>query len=166
MDEKRIKMLTKGLQAYKRKGKALIEILKKVRIDIPSSTAPVNATAAPKVAGGIEVVPTVMVGTANGTAMPSTTLSPPTKVQVSKVPMGGEKREKRKEKKKSVTIKAWCKARPNHQLLAHIKMVNRLRSEALKAQEDHQAKINHFQKEKAIEVDRLTREKAVETRVL
>ncbi|EHA8587378.1 hypothetical protein COCNU_scaffold002016G000020 [Cocos nucifera] len=53
-----------------------------------------------------------------------------------------------------------------HQLLAHIKMMNHLRSEALKAQEDHQAKVSHLQEEKAIEVDHLSKEKAIEIKAL
>ncbi|EHA8587630.1 hypothetical protein COCNU_scaffold002859G000020 [Cocos nucifera] len=49
-----------------------------------------------------------------------------------------------------------------HQLLAHIKTINHLRSKALKAQEDHQAEVSHLQKENAVEVDCLIKEKAIE----
>ncbi|EHA8587910.1 hypothetical protein COCNU_scaffold003553G000040 [Cocos nucifera] len=45
-------------------------------------------------------------------------------------------------------------------------MVNHLRLEALKAQEDHQAKVSCLQKEKAAKVNRLTRDKAAEVGVL
>ncbi|EHA8588729.1 hypothetical protein COCNU_scaffold006509G000010 [Cocos nucifera] len=41
-------------------------------------------------------------------------------------------------------------------------MVNHLRLEVLKAQEDHQAKVSHLHEEKATEVDRLIKEKAAE----
>ncbi|EHA8586346.1 hypothetical protein COCNU_scaffold000192G000040 [Cocos nucifera] len=73
----------------------------------------VDATTAPKVAGGDKVVPTTEVGVADGAIVPSTSSSPLAKIQVLELLMGGEQKEKRKEKKKSVTIKVQCKAHPS-----------------------------------------------------
>ncbi|KAG1362629.1 putative ensconsin-like [Cocos nucifera] len=173
---------------------------KKARVDILSSATPANATATPKVADGVEVIPTAEVGTTDGAIVPPTSTSPPAEVQVLELPIGGEKREKKKEKKKLAIVKIRCKAQPiesndgnedlkenffynrniirdlvdkfalpevlGHQLLAHIKMVNCLRSEALKAQKDHQVEVNRLQEEKATEVYHLTKEKDVEVRIL
>ncbi|EHA8586681.1 hypothetical protein COCNU_scaffold000730G000010 [Cocos nucifera] len=52
-----------------------------------------------------------------------------------------------------------------HQILAHIKMMHHLRSEALKAQEDLQAKVDRLQ-EKTVEADHLIKEKVVEVKGL
>ncbi|KAG1347995.1 hypothetical protein COCNU_06G018240 [Cocos nucifera] len=94
MDTKAVEMLAKRLQDHKRKEKAPGEGSKKARVDIPSSMASVNVTIAPKVVDGIEVVLTVEVGVTDGAAVPPTSSSPSTEVQVLELPVGGEKREK------------------------------------------------------------------------
>ncbi|EHA8586386.1 putative ensconsin-like [Cocos nucifera] len=179
-------MLAKGLQAHKRKGKAPGEGSKRARVDIPSSVTPTNATTALKVADGIKVVPTVEVDATGGAVVPPTSSSPPTKVQVSELPIEGEKREKREkediiidkyalpevvdkiadfdyEQRTWDSFKAFLEL--DHQLLVHIEMVNHLRSKVLKAQEDHQAAVSRLQEEKATEVDHLIKKKATKVGV-
>ncbi|KAG1365011.1 hypothetical protein COCNU_12G000110 [Cocos nucifera] len=112
MDVQAVEMLTKGLHAGKRKGKAPGEGSKKVRIDSSSSVAPTSATATFEIAESTEIVPTIEVGTIDGASVPPTSSSLATKDQVLELPTGGEKRKKRKEKK-STTVKVWCKAHPN-----------------------------------------------------
>ncbi|EHA8588269.1 hypothetical protein COCNU_scaffold004591G000010 [Cocos nucifera] len=135
MDAQADEMLSKGLQAHKRKGKVPCGHYRWGR-------------SAPYILG------------------------PPVNVEVPELPTGGKKKEKRKEKQKSIMIKVWRKAHPSyfllsgHQLLTHIKMVNRLRLEALKVQEDHQVEVSRLQKERAIEVDRLMRKKVIEIEAL
>ena len=99
MDAKTVEMLAKGLQAHKRKGKASGESSKKIRINISSSTALANATTATKIADGIEVAFATEVGAIDGAIVPPTFLSPPTEVEVPELPIGAEKRAKKKEKK-------------------------------------------------------------------
>ncbi|EHA8588404.1 hypothetical protein COCNU_scaffold005031G000050 [Cocos nucifera] len=113
MDAKAVEMLAKGLQAHKRKRKAPHEGLKKARFDISSSVAPINAIAAPKVANGIKVAPTVEVGATDGVAVPPTSSSPPTEVQVLELSARGEKREKKKKKRMSIIVKVRHKAHPS-----------------------------------------------------
>ncbi|EHA8586917.1 putative ensconsin-like [Cocos nucifera] len=84
-----------------------------IRVDISSFTTPTNATATPVVADGIEVALAAEVGSIDGATVPPTSSSLPTEVQVLELPARGGKREKKKEKKKSITIKVWCKAHPN-----------------------------------------------------
>ncbi|EHA8587317.1 putative ensconsin-like [Cocos nucifera] len=52
-----------------------------------------------------------------------------------------------------------------HKLITNIKMMNCLRSKAVKAQEDHQAEINHLLEEKA-KVDHLLERKMPEVKDL
>ena len=55
-------MLTRGLQACKRKEKASGKSLKKVRFDVPSFVAPASAMDDPKVSPIVEALPTVEFG--------------------------------------------------------------------------------------------------------
>ncbi|EHA8587343.1 hypothetical protein COCNU_scaffold001936G000020 [Cocos nucifera] len=90
-------MLSKGLQAHKRKGKLPNEASKKARVATPCSAIPITATAARKIPNDAEVAPVAEVVATDGTIVPPTSSGLSTKVRVLELPVG-EKKEKRKEK--------------------------------------------------------------------
>ncbi|KAG1338707.1 hypothetical protein COCNU_04G010130 [Cocos nucifera] len=112
MDAEAVEILTKGLYAQKRKGKASDESSKRAKVDTPSSMTPTTVVVAFVVIEGTEVVPTVEVGTVDGGSMPPTFSSPPAKDQTPQTPTEREK-EGEKKKKKKIVVKLFHKACPS-----------------------------------------------------
>ena len=107
MDAKAIEMLSKGLQACKRKCTASGEpIAKKASVNTPSSATPVDAAATSKVTTGAEVVSTIGASIVVGAPEPSMPPSSSTKIP----PIDGEKRKENRKMKMSTTVKVRHKA--------------------------------------------------------
>ncbi|KAG1334184.1 hypothetical protein COCNU_03G003030 [Cocos nucifera] len=103
MDGKTVKMLSKELQAYKKKGTTSDEpAVKKARVNTPSSIASVDAAATTKVAAATRV------GAIIEGSMPPSSMSPPTEDPALRPLAGREEGEKKKEKK--IIVKVHCKA--------------------------------------------------------
>ncbi|EHA8590771.1 hypothetical protein COCNU_scaffold023768G000010 [Cocos nucifera] len=109
MDVVAVEMLTKGLRARKRKGKALSESSKKAKVDAPSFATPTAIAVASKVIEGTKVIPTVEVGAVDGGYMPPTSSRPPAEDQALQPPIEKEKGGEKKKKKK-VIVKTSRKA--------------------------------------------------------
>ncbi|EHA8587783.1 hypothetical protein COCNU_scaffold003215G000010 [Cocos nucifera] len=93
-------MLSKGLQACKRKGITPNEpAAKKARVNTPSFIAPTDATAAIEVTTTIEATPTTMVDTVVEGSMPPSSMSPPAEDLAPQPPVGRKGGEKKKGKK-------------------------------------------------------------------
>ncbi|KAG1363511.1 hypothetical protein COCNU_11G003380 [Cocos nucifera] len=134
-------MLMRGLPACKRKEKALEESSKKVRVDIPISVAPISAMGAPEIALEVKVSPAIESDPIARVVDPPMPSSPPTEFQVPEPPLEKEKEVRKK------------------------KIRRALRKSQRKAQEDHQAKVEHLIKERN-EVDRSFKDRSVEVKVL
>ncbi|EHA8588306.1 hypothetical protein COCNU_scaffold004692G000020 [Cocos nucifera] len=121
-----------------------VEPSKKMRVGVSSSAMPINAAATPKIMDAIEAV-----------ALP-TSSSSPTKVPTSELPTERVMEvEKKKKKKKLAVVKI------GHQLITNIKVLNHMKLEVVKAEEDHQAKVACLLKEK-VKVDRRLKERLAE----
>ncbi|EHA8586433.1 hypothetical protein COCNU_scaffold000375G000010 [Cocos nucifera] len=104
-------MLSKGLQACKRKGAASYEsTTKKARVNAPSSTTPANVATATEVTVTIEAIPAARVGTAVEGSMPPSSMSPPVEDPALQPPIGREEGERKKGKR--IVMKAHRKACP------------------------------------------------------
>ncbi|KAG1338708.1 hypothetical protein COCNU_04G010140 [Cocos nucifera] len=111
MDTEVVGMLTKGLYAQKRKGKAPSGSSKRAKADASSSTIPTTTTTFFEAAEGIEVVSTTKVGATGGGLLPPTALSPPVGDQVLEPPTKREKGKEKKRKNKLAVMKIPRKAR-------------------------------------------------------
>ncbi|EHA8587250.1 hypothetical protein COCNU_scaffold001699G000010 [Cocos nucifera] len=108
MDAQVVEMLTKGIQSRKRKEKAPDESSKRVKVGAPSLATPATTVFASKIAEGVEVIPTIEVGTTEGGSTPPTMSSPLVENQASHPPI-----EKDKGGEKKVIVKVLRKAYPS-----------------------------------------------------
>ncbi|EHA8587949.1 hypothetical protein COCNU_scaffold003676G000010 [Cocos nucifera] len=105
IDAKAKEMLSKKLQACKRKGTTSDDpAAKKARVNTPSSIAPVNVATATEVAAVIEVDPIARVGTAIEGSMLASSMSPPVEDQAPQPPTKREEGERKKEKRVVVKV--------------------------------------------------------------
>ncbi|KAG1366997.1 putative ensconsin-like [Cocos nucifera] len=95
-------MLSKGLPARKRTWKASSESLRKARVDIPISVAPVSVMGIPKIYPKVEIPPTIESKPIIDVVEPSMLLSPPTKIQVLEPPLGRKKEVWKKRTRRTI----------------------------------------------------------------
>ncbi|EHA8588579.1 hypothetical protein COCNU_scaffold005880G000010 [Cocos nucifera] len=187
MDAKAIEILSKGLQAHKRKDATPGEPSKKARTDIPSSVVPIDAafttgtTMATKVALVIEVPLMAEAPPAVKVAGSLVLLSPSVEAQIPEDPSQGEKEEKKRVKgairKSRCKVTRWAKqlrrrvggtpstttklSEMGHQLLGYIRSLDCSKLELVRVWEGCQAEVEHLLKEKD-EVGFSLREKSLE----
>ncbi|EHA8586305.1 putative ensconsin-like [Cocos nucifera] len=116
MDAKVVEILSKGLQACKRKGTASGETSKKAKMDVPSSVVPANVdftigtAVVAEVASTIKVPPMVEAPPTVEVARSSVLSCPFVKAQILEGPSQGEKGAEKKRAKGAVR-KSRCKVR-------------------------------------------------------
>ncbi|EHA8586736.1 hypothetical protein COCNU_scaffold000853G000010 [Cocos nucifera] len=100
MDAKAAEMLSKGLQARKRKGAASDELAtKKAKVNAPSSITPTNVATTTKVAITDEVIPVAKVDAATKGSLPPSSMSPPVEDPTPQPPVRREEGERKKDKR-------------------------------------------------------------------
>ncbi|EHA8587129.1 hypothetical protein COCNU_scaffold001459G000110 [Cocos nucifera] len=106
MDAKVVKMISKGLQAYKRKG-IMDEPSKRTKMGAPSSAVPTNVAPAIEAAVVVEVTPAIGVDATTKAAGPSMPSNPSIKVQAPEPPLEKEKEVEKKKTRRTLRKSQW-----------------------------------------------------------